>query len=198
MRTADSAERHPGTVTRAVARVVLTIYAISLTLIALWPVPVDAGAGRFLRVVTRVLPALTYPRIEFSANILLFVPLGVLLMLILRRRHLILPIAIVVTVAIECAQGLMLDKRTPSVLDIIANTAGACIGILIVAVVESMRSRSDRAEAVVPSAESEADTWVALGIVPPPVPPQPTTGTVSIASSARIPPRPPPPVDLRT
>ena len=198
MRTADSAERHAGTATRAVARVVLTIYAISLTLIAYWPVPVDAGAGRFLRVVTRVLPALTYPRIEFSSNILLFVPLGVLLMLILRRRHLILPIAIVVTVAIECAQELMLDKRTPSVLDIIANTAGACIGVLIVAVVESMRSRSVRAEAVVPSVESEAHTWAALGIVPPPVPPQPTTGTVSIASSARIPPRPPLPVDLRT
>ena len=61
MRTADSAERHPGTVTRVAARVVLTIYAISLTLIALWPVPVDAGAGGFLRVVTRVLPAAHVP-----------------------------------------------------------------------------------------------------------------------------------------
>ena len=123
---------------------------------------------------------LTYPRIEFSANILLFVPLGVLLMLILRRRYLILPIAIVVTVAIECAQGLLLDKRTPSVLDIIANTAGACIGMLIVAVVESMRRARARWGGR-PSVENEADTWAALGIVPPPAPPLPAAGTVSIA-----------------
>ena len=91
---------------------------------------------------------LTYPRIEFSANILLFVPLGVLLMLILRRRYLILPIAIVVTVAIECSQALLLDKRTPSVLDIIANTAGACLGMLIVAAVEcAARTREDEPHA---------------------------------------------------
>jgi VanZ family protein len=141
MNSADSGERHPGMTTRSVARIVLTLYGVSLAMIALWPVPVDQGAAGFLRRVGRVLPMLTYPRIEFSANILLFVPLGVLLMLILRRRYLILPIAIVVTVAIECSQGLLLDKRTPSVLDIIANTAGACLGMLIVAAVESWRSR---------------------------------------------------------
>ena len=139
MNSADSGERYPGTTTRSVARVVLTLYGISLAMIALWPVPVDQGAAGFLRRVGRVLPMLTYPRIEFSANILLFVPLGVLLMLILRRRYLILPIAIAVTVAIECSQGLLLDKRTPSVLDIIANTAGACLGMLIVAAAESWR-----------------------------------------------------------
>ena len=105
MNSADSGERYPGTTTRSVARVVLTLYGISLAMIALWPVPVDQGAAGFLRRVGRVLPILTYPRIEFSANILLFVPLGVLLMLILRRRYLILPIAIAVTVAIECSRA---------------------------------------------------------------------------------------------
>ena len=107
---------------------VLTLYGISLALIALWPVPVDRARAGSCAGSGGCCPMLTYPRIEFSANILLFVPLGVLLMLILRRRYLILPIAIVVTVAIECSQGLLLDKRTPSVLDIIANTAGACLG----------------------------------------------------------------------
>ena len=166
MNSADSGERYPDRSTRSIARVVLTVYGISLALIALWPVPVDSGAGGLLRRVTRVLPALTYARIEFSANILLFVPLGVLLMLILRRRYLILPIAIATTVAIECSQGLLLDKRTPSLLDIIANTAGACVGMLIIAAVESWRARAEaRADTL---ADEDADPWVALGIGPPP------------------------------
>ena len=171
MNSADSGERYPGTTTRSVARVVLTLYGISLAMIALWPVPVDQGAAGFLQRVGRVLPMLTYPRIEFSANILLFVPLGVLLMLILRRRYLILPIAIAVTVAIECSQALLLDKRTPSALDIIANTAGACLGMLIVAAVESRRARAEERTAAL---DDDAEPWAALGIgPPPPLPPAP-------------------------
>jgi VanZ family protein len=208
MNSADSGERYPGTTTRSVARVVLTLYGITLAMIALWPVPVDQGAAGFLRRVTRVLPMLTYPRIEFSANILLFVPLGVLLMLILRRRYLILPIAIMVTVAIECSQALLLDKRTPSVLDIIANTAGACLGMLIVAAVESWRSR-DRPERMrsATRGDDDADTWAALGIVPPDDPPrqaQPLppaavpvpTAAAKTALPSWIPPMPPPPATL--
>ncbi len=206
MNSADSGERYPGTTTRSVARVVLTLYGISLAVIALWPVPVDSGAAGFLRRVGRVLPMLTYPRIEFSANILLFVPLGVLLMLILRRRYLILPIAIVVTVAIECSQGLLLDKRTPSLLDIIANTAGACIGMLIVAAVESwrVRARPERMRAATRGDDDDADTWAALGIVLPPSAPSPApplppaavgvpTGSAKTALPSWIPPMPPPP-----
>jgi VanZ family protein len=191
MNSADSGERYPDSSTRSIARVVLTVYGISLALIALWPVPVDSGAGGLLRRVTRVLPALTYARIEFSANILLFVPLGVLLMLILRRRYLILPIAIATTVAIECSQGLLLDKRTPSLLDIIANTAGACVGMLIVAAVESWRGRAVRERMPAarrpeaPSAARGEDAWAELGIVPP-------AGTVP-PPVAQVPPKPPPP-----
>lgn len=167
MNPADSGERHSRTATRALARVVLTLYGIALAMIALWPVPVDSGASGLLRRVTDLVPALTYARIEFSANIVLFVPLGVLLMLILRGRYLTLPIAFVVTVAIECSQALLLDKRTPSVLDIIANIAGACVGMLIVAVVESMRGRAGEQRYV------GADAWQALGIgPPPPLPPE--------------------------
>lgn len=203
MNSADSGERHPGTTTRSVARVVLSLYGLGLAMIALWPVPVDSPAGPLLRRVTHVLPALTYARIEFSSNILLFVPLGVLLMLILRRRYLILPIAIAVTVAIECSQALMLDQRTPSVLDIIANTAGACVGMLVVAMVESQRGRA--VGEPMPAVEQEDDdAWAALGIVPPaaaPISPPPIPVHVSpVASGLQpvrlpswIPPMPPPP-----
>lgn len=122
-------------------RVLLTAYVVVLTLIAVWPVPVDSGAGGLLRRITRVFPIATYARIEFGANILLFVPLGILLALILQQRYLILPIALVSTVAIESVQALMLERRTPSVMDIIANLTGAALGVLIVAFVQWRRGR---------------------------------------------------------
>lgn len=124
-----------------IARIVLTMYAVALALIAIWPVPVDSGAGPLLRAITRVVPVLTYARIEFGANILLFVPLGALLALLLTRRYLIVPIALVATVAIESMQALMLERRTPSVMDILANLTGACIGLLLVAGIEWWRRR---------------------------------------------------------
>ncbi len=146
----------------------------------------------------QVFPALTYERIEFSANILLFVPLGVLLMLILRRRYLILPIALVVTVGIESAQALLLDRRTPSMTDIIANTTGACIGMLIIAVVETVRARSVPAVAATPPApvQNESDAWAELGLAPrvPPRPPLPQAlgpAVETVALPDRIPPVPP-------
>lgn len=125
-------------------RAYLAVYLVALAAIAFWPVPVDRGAGPLLRAITQAIPVLTYPRIEFLANIALFVPLGLLLTLILtRQRALVLPIAFLATVTIECLQAVMLDARTPSILDIIANTAGACLGILIAAGVEALvRSRT--------------------------------------------------------
>lgn len=107
----------------------------------MWPVPVDSGATGLLNLISRAFPVFTYARIEFGANILLFVPLGVLLALILRQRFLIVPIALVTTVAIESLQALLLDQRTPSVMDIVANLAGAAFGLLVVTFVEWWRGR---------------------------------------------------------
>ncbi|WP_308492979.1 VanZ family protein [Microbacterium terrisoli] len=120
----------------------LAPYVVALALIAFWPSHVDEGMGPFLRALTRALPVLTYARVEFAANIALFVPLGVLPMMILRRRYLIVPIALVATVTIEAVQSLMGGQRTSSVLDVIANLTGACVGMLVVALVEWWRARS--------------------------------------------------------
>lgn len=199
MSAAGSGDQVPSPTMRSVARVLLTIYAVTLTAIALWPVPVDSGASGFLRRVERVLPLMTYQRVEFASNIVLFIPLGLLLMLILRRRYLILPIAIVVTVGIESAQGLLLDRRTPSMLDIIANTAGACIGMLIVAVVESLRARRGAAPSSEERQEQEVAAWAALGIgiAVPPRPtapgPQPAAPAAQAVGAHGTPAAPPPP-----
>ena len=124
-------------------RALLAAYLFMLTLIALWPVPVDSGAGPALRLLGRVFPVITHARVEFGANILLFVPLGILLALILRQRHLVVPIAFLATVTIESMQALMIDRRVPSLMDIVANVAGACLGLVIVAFVEWWRVRRE-------------------------------------------------------
>ncbi|GAB3603813.1 VanZ family protein [Microbacterium aureliae] len=123
------------------ARVTLAIYLAGLVLIAIWPVPVDSGAGPLIRAITRVFPVITHARLEFGANILLFVPLGALLAVILARQYLVVPIAFVTTVAIESVQALALDRRVPSVMDIVANVTGACVGLLLVAAVDWWRTR---------------------------------------------------------
>lgn len=128
--------------TRLIARILLAAYIIALTLIAFWPVPVDRGAGRLLRFITSLIPALTHSRIEVLANVVLFLPLGVLLAIILSRsRYLVLPIALLATVTIEGGQHFFLGERTSSLYDILANTTGACLGLVCVAIAEPLLRR---------------------------------------------------------
>lgn len=134
LRPAASMRRDP--------RAWLVAYVMLLTGIAFWPVPVDSGAGPLLRAITKLFPILTYGRIEFGANILLFVPLGLLLALILRRRrYLVLPIALIATVAIEAVQGVLLGARTSSLLDVVADATGACVGLVVVEAIEAAGRR---------------------------------------------------------
>ncbi|MGB4137026.1 MAG: VanZ family protein [Microbacterium sp.] len=120
----------------------LIAYAVVLALIAFWPQHVDKGVSGILSKIIAHIPLLTYSRLEFAANIALFVPLGWLLTtLLVRHRHLVLPIAFLVTVTIESVQAVLLAGRTPSVYDIIANTAGACVGMVLSAAAEAGRRR---------------------------------------------------------
>ena len=127
----------------------LLAYAVIIAAIALWLVPVDSGAGPLLRAITRHFPVLTYERIEWAANVVLFVPLGFLLTRILSdARWLVLPIALVTTVAIEAIQAVALPQRTSSALDVLANVTGACIGMIIAALVWRGRSHHVRSSDV--------------------------------------------------
>ncbi|MCR2823911.1 VanZ family protein [Microbacterium sp. zg.Y909] len=71
-----------------------------------------------------------YGWIEFSANILLFAPLGFLTTLWLRRPLWGAAAAVALSAAAELAQ-LVLPSRTASVRDILANAAGAVIGAAV-------------------------------------------------------------------
>ncbi|CDJ99618.1 membrane hypothetical protein [Microbacterium sp. C448] len=113
--------------------VALIVYGITLATIALWPTHVDAPASGMLSAITRAIPWLTYARMEFTANILLFVPFGALAMLLLPRVHwwYALVAALAFSTTAELLQMLATD-RTSSIQDVVANTFGAAIGILAV------------------------------------------------------------------
>ncbi len=114
-------------------------YGIALACLVLWPTPVDAPLHPLLTSITREAPWLTYARIEFAANILLFVPFGFLFTLILRRAHyVVLPAAAAVTVSVESWQSVV-GERTSSLWDIVANVTGAGVGILLAALVRFTR-----------------------------------------------------------
>ena len=115
------------------ARRWLVAYVVALTLIALWPTPVDRGAAGMLAAITRGVPWLTYDVIETAANVVLFIPFGALLTLVRPRSASpwrVLGIALAATLAIELAQAVLLPERTPSVRDVVANLSGAAIGLL--------------------------------------------------------------------
>lgn len=130
----------------------LGLYLVAAALVAFWPVPVDSGAQGMLHRIERLVPWATYGRIEFGANIVFFVPFGWLLSILLdRARYLVLPIGIVTTVSIEAIQGELLAQRTASIYDVLANTTGTCVGMIIAAAILHRREAAREARGAVTS-----------------------------------------------
>jgi hypothetical protein len=142
-------------VTRSLTRLALAIgvpYVVALAAIAFWPTPVDAGVRGDLGRVTswfarHGLPMVDYAFIESTANIALFVPLGLLLALNLRLRRAWVAVAVgaVVSSLIEAGQLLFLSARFATVDDVVMNTSGALLGavagVLLRMVVRARRRR---------------------------------------------------------
>ena len=99
---------------------------------------------------------LTYDRAEFLANIALFVPIGVFLLLLVGTRFwwVAAGLAFVMTSAIETAQR-SIPGRVPDERDLFANTVGALIGIAVAIVLTlpaTLRRQRRRRSASVPGA----------------------------------------------
>ncbi|MGY2743206.1 VanZ family protein [Arthrobacter sp. UYCu723] len=132
---------------RRVAGWEFTAYAIILAAIALWPTPVDrAGAGLLVKALRKLhrwgIPGwIDYAFVESASNVLLFVPLGALVVRILGRRCWWAGVAagMLLSGLIELAQLLFLPARYPTLLDVAANTAGATLGSLLTLLVMTLR-----------------------------------------------------------
>ncbi len=115
-------------------------YLFALSLIAFWPSPVDEGASGLIDRVLRVLHRLGVPGwfdysvIESGANVLLFIPFGILVaaFLPLRRAWLALPVGILASMCIELGQELFRPERVATLRDVLANALGAAIGAVVV------------------------------------------------------------------
>jgi glycopeptide antibiotics resistance protein len=103
--------------------------------ITLGPQPLDERGVGILRSVlagSDVTRWITYELVEFTANIAMFVPVGLLFLLLVGRRRWWLALAggVALTCAIEFTQ-LFLPGRFSDVRDIVANSLGALIGVVI-------------------------------------------------------------------
>jgi glycopeptide antibiotics resistance protein len=139
--------RHP------VLSLVTLAYLAFVGWVTLGPQPVDSSNnGWLLRALGffsrhESTDWITYDRVEFAANIAMFVPIGVFLLLLFGRRlwWLAILLGIALTGSIEFAQ-LFLPERYPDVRDLVANTIGTVIGVFFALVVTglTLRRRSAR------------------------------------------------------
>jgi glycopeptide antibiotics resistance protein len=116
--------------------------------ITLGPQPLDDRGLGILRSVLSLLAGsdltrwITYDVVEFGANVAMFVPIGVLFLLLAGRRTWWLALAggVATTCAIEFAQ-LFLPGRFSDVRDIVANSLGTLLGLLAAVLVLALLGR---------------------------------------------------------
>ncbi|MBC9226835.1 hypothetical protein GL325_10895 [Aeromicrobium sp. 636] len=116
-------------------------YAVLLALVGLWPDHVDSGLGLVDQPVVRALAELltvTPTRLvslgEVLANLFLFVPVGVVVAYGWPRARLSVAgiAALAISAVIETVQWAAPIDRTASALDLVVNTAGGCLGFVVV------------------------------------------------------------------
>ena len=117
------------------------LYLGALSAIVFSPAPVDRGAAgtslhRFLELLhTAGIPLwVDYGLIETAANVLLFVPLGILVGAWLRPRWtwLAAGVGICLSAGVEAGQSLLLPERFATPEDVVANSLGAALGTIAV------------------------------------------------------------------
>ena len=135
-----------------VSTLLLVIYAGFVLLVTMWPNPQQL---EFDSISSRVLNALHnigvpewfgYDKLEFTANIGMFVPLGFLLGLALARKAWWVAIFLLPAFSggIEFMQGIALEERVSTVFDVLANTLGGYLGLLLAMIIRAMIYARDR------------------------------------------------------
>ncbi|MFV0434118.1 MAG: VanZ family protein [Leucobacter sp.] len=130
----------------------LVAVAALVALITLSPTPVDAGHRALVKELLSYLhghgvPAwFGYNKLEFSANILMFVPVGFFIGLVLPMRYAWIGglCGMAFSIAVEIAQLVMLPERFASGWDVLANSTGAWIGIGVAVLLRLCVAARDR------------------------------------------------------
>lgn len=140
-----------------VLTVVTFVYLGVVGFLTLGPQPLDDGTDSLVWALLRFFaryPSLniTYSGLEFAANVAMFIPVGLFFLLLLGRRRwwLAIVLGVMLTCGIEFAQ-LFLPGRVSDPRDILSNSVGAVVGVVIALVVTwpaaVRRARERRAQA---------------------------------------------------
>lgn len=130
----------------------LALYLVGLAFVGVWPTPVDRPLAGLLRDVIDAVrghpltAGITYMHVEGAANVLLFVPFGVIVALILPTRRWWLAVAggALTSAAIETVQYLALSQRQASLGDVLNNTLGALLGAAAVRIIRTHPARETK------------------------------------------------------
>ena len=120
---------------RALLVAASALYAFVVWWMTLRPTIYDARVGSLLHTVLRALHSwsptawISFDVVEFTANVAMFVPLGILVLAWGGRWWYGILIGTVLSAAIETIQLLFLPTRVADVRDVVANTVGAAIGV---------------------------------------------------------------------
>jgi glycopeptide antibiotics resistance protein len=136
MTTTPGSARATATVPRRLVVGFLVVYLALVARITLWPQPAPSDVFDVVREATQWLGAhhvpISYDVVEASSNVVMFVPFGVLVGLLLARRWLVVALGCALSVAIETSQALFLPTRVADPRDVVMNTLGAALGVLLV------------------------------------------------------------------
>lgn len=134
---------------KAIKVVLLLSYLALLISASLWPTPVDGGGfiwyltSEVLKFAQQIswLNWLKYNQLEALANMLLYVPLGIFLVLFIRKAPfwLLLISPAVFSFIAEGIQRFFLPARYSTLDDVINNSIGGALGVLIAAGIRRWR-----------------------------------------------------------
>jgi hypothetical protein len=130
-------------------RWVLLGYVAVLAFVAFWPTPVDESITSVLSWLLNFVRRHGFPEwfnygfVEASANVLLFAPAGLLLAFRLPRKRWwqLLALGAAISGAVELGQLLLLPHRFSSWQDILMNTMGVGVGLLLAALLKRLPLR---------------------------------------------------------
>lgn len=123
---------------RLAALVVGIPFAAMIAFLALTPARIEQRIPNVLDLVLTTAHRLGWSSLDFDtveviANVLVFVPVGILACILLPHRRWLLALLVgpAASVAIELTQLLALPGRVPSIADVAENTLGATIGVAL-------------------------------------------------------------------
>jgi glycopeptide antibiotics resistance protein len=119
--------------------VLCAVWVVCVTVIVLWETPVDRGAANLLERMLRFLherglpSSVDYGFVEFGANIVMFIPLGLFWFILAPRgwRWVGPLVGLGLSALIELIQHLLLPQRFATPQDVLANGLGTLAGTVI-------------------------------------------------------------------